>query len=116
MRSVSTSSPVQAALPCGLCFEHCGAACPCPCHGAAAPVEAVEGLRYFAVVKDGCVIASTASASRHWKFAVVYSRRDVIWRTTREGAAQQAGFMGDRDPEIVDVVETPRLLEVGERA
>lgn len=78
---------------------------------AAPPVQ--HRQRFFAVIKDGRVIASARSMTRRYRYAVLYSRRDVIWRTTREGAAQQASFMGRHNPEILEVVETPRLLDVG---
>lgn len=73
----------------------------------------MSDLRYYAAMQHGRVMATTRSRTRQYRFAVLYSRGEVIWRTTREGAVQQAAFMGRHHPVVLDVIETPGPVDVG---
>jgi hypothetical protein len=76
--------------------------------------------RYFAAVKDGQVLATTASATRQYRYALLYGRTVARWGSTRAVCEQQLdtfkplnGEGRQLTVEIVDVVETQARLAVG---
>jgi hypothetical protein len=77
---------------------------------------------FFAAVADGKVIATTASATRKYRFAVVYGRTVAYWSSDWAGAQRQvetfsprSGVDGKRiEVGIVDVVQTLVRLDVGD--